>query len=135
MSVKLNDVIGPYFQISKGVRHGDPISPFSNTVADYLTKMDLLAQEKWLVNMLESNLIPNGFDILQHADDTIMCFEDNCEYSFKLKLLLYLFEIMTGCKINFLNSEDFVVCELFQYMLRCLIAKYDLPLLNILAGL
>jgi retron-type reverse transcriptase len=28
VSVKINNVTGPYFQSSKGVRQGDPLSPF-----------------------------------------------------------------------------------------------------------
>ena len=46
MSVKLNDLIGPYIKSYKGVRQGDPLSPILfNFVADGLTRMIIKAQE------------------------------------------------------------------------------------------
>lgn len=44
LSVKLNEVIGPYFKSGKGVRQGDPLSPcLFNLVADSLAKMVSMA--------------------------------------------------------------------------------------------
>lgn len=44
VSVKINDEVGPYIQSAKGVRQGDPHSPFLfNLAADCLTKMVLAA--------------------------------------------------------------------------------------------
>ena len=46
VSVKINDEVGPYIQSAKGVRQGDPHSPFLfNIAADCLTKMVLTAQK------------------------------------------------------------------------------------------
>lgn len=43
--MKINDEMGPYFQRSKGVRQGDPMSPtLFNLIAKSLTKMVLRAQ-------------------------------------------------------------------------------------------
>jgi hypothetical protein len=40
VSVKLNNLIGPYIKSHKGVRQGDPLSPILfNFVADGLTRM------------------------------------------------------------------------------------------------
>jgi retron-type reverse transcriptase len=45
VSVKINNTTGPYFQSAKGVRQGDPLSPFLfNVVVQCLAKMVLEAQ-------------------------------------------------------------------------------------------
>uniref|UniRef100_A0A8I6XWR9 Reverse transcriptase domain-containing protein n=1 Tax=Hordeum vulgare subsp. vulgare TaxID=112509 RepID=A0A8I6XWR9_HORVV len=110
ISVKLNDEVGEYFQSAKGVRQGDPVSPFLfNLAADCLTKMVLKAQANGLFTGLAADLVENGVAILQYADDTILCFEDNVSNALNIKSLLYLFEIMSGLKINFLKSEILLV--------------------------
>jgi hypothetical protein len=43
--------------------------------------------------------------ILQYADDTIVCVEDNMEKVRNIKLLLFMYEQMADLKINFENSE------------------------------
>ena len=97
VSVKLNDEVGPYFQSSKGVRQGDPFSPFLfNLAADCLTKMVIKAQQNGLFKGLASDLIPNGVAILQYAHDTILCFEDNPRNALNIKLLLYFFKSCLG---------------------------------------
>lgn len=78
--VKLNNQLGPYFVSHKGVRQGDPLSPILfNFAADCLTKMMQKAQANGLIKGLAKNLIPNGVAILQYADDTIICIENDVE--------------------------------------------------------
>lgn len=105
VSVKLNNQIGPYFVSHKGVRKGDPLSPIKfNFVVDCLTKMIHNAHTNGLIKGLADNLIHNGVAILQYADDTIICL-DNCDESTRnAKLLLYLYEVMSGLKINFMKK-------------------------------
>ena len=107
--MKINDEMGPYIQSAKGVRQGDPHSPFLfNLAAECLTKMMTSAQKNGLVKGLASDLIKDGVGILQYADDTVICFKHDIDKAVNLKLLLYLFELMSGLKINFLKSE--VLC-------------------------
>ena len=47
--------------------------------------------------------------ILHYADDTVICISRDPDNAINVKWLLYLFEIMTGLKINFLKSEVFYV--------------------------
>ena len=54
---------------------------------------------------LASNLIENGVAVLQYADDTIICLENDMGAARNMKLLLYFYEIMSGLKINFSKSE------------------------------
>jgi hypothetical protein len=55
------------------------------------------------------NLINGGVAILQYADDTIICLKDDFEKARNMKLLLYLYELMSGLKINFGKSEVIMI--------------------------
>ena len=63
------------------------------------------AQQNGLLTGLASDLVPNGVAVLQYADDTIICLEHDVEKALNLKLLLYMFELMSGLKVNFQKSE------------------------------
>jgi hypothetical protein len=49
--------------------------------------------------------------VLQYADDTIFLIQDSEEQAVNLKLLLYIFESMSGLKINFKRSKVMMVLE------------------------
>jgi hypothetical protein len=61
-------VIGPYFKSSKGVRQGNPLSPFLfNDVVQCLAKMVLEAQANNLVVGLIHDLIDKGVAIMKYV--------------------------------------------------------------------
>jgi hypothetical protein len=101
---------------------------------EVLTKMVIQAQKNGLIVGLAPGLIPNGVAILQYADDTVLCITHDPEKAVNLKLLLYLFERMSGLKINFLKSEVFTVGgdnnNLISqvFMLTCSIVKLEIYL-------
>jgi hypothetical protein len=110
VSVKINNTTGPYFQSSKGDRQGYPLSPFLfNSAAQCLTKMVLEAQENGLLTGLAPDLVDKGVAIMQYADDTVLCLAHDFDKAINLKLLLYLFELMSGLKINYQKSEIFLI--------------------------
>jgi hypothetical protein len=79
-SVQINGSVGSYFKSGKGVRQGYPLSPLLfNLAADCLAKMVCKAQENGLIKGLVQNYIEHGVAILQYADDTILCIEDEME--------------------------------------------------------
>ena len=43
--------------------------------------------------------------VLQYADDTIICLKHNIQGARNMKLLLYMYEMMAGLKMNFCKSE------------------------------
>jgi hypothetical protein len=138
VSVKINDELGPYFQSAKGVRQGDPLSPtLFNMVGESLTKMVLTAKKNGLFVGLAADLIPNGIAILQYVDDTVLCIEHDPDKAINLKLLLYVFELMSGLKINFMKSEVFVVngdndvTALYASMFNCQVGKLPMKYLGV----
>lgn len=138
ISVKLNDQLGPYFVSHKGVRQGDPLSPILfNFAADCLTRMVHNAQSNGLVPGLASNLIPKGVAILQYADDTIMCLENSINQARNLKLLLYIYEVLSGLKINFLKSEivlingDDIIAQQYAEIFNCQIGHFPIKYLGV----
>jgi hypothetical protein len=72
-----------------------------NLAADSLAKMISLAQTNKLITGLVPEYIENGVAILQYADDTIISLHDDKEQAAHLKLLLYLYENMSGLKSTF----------------------------------
>lgn len=110
VSVKINNEEGPYFKSAKGVWHGGPLSPFLfNMAAECLSKMVQTALNNGLFLGLAHDLTHKGIATLQYADDTVLCIEHDPEKALNLKLLLYIFELMSGLKINFTKSEVFVI--------------------------
>jgi hypothetical protein len=108
--VKLNNLIGPYIKSYKDVRQGDPLSPILfNFVADGLTRMILKAQSNNLFCGLIDHIIDKSVAVLQYADDTIIYLKHDIQGARNLKLLLYMYELMAGLKINFMKSEILMI--------------------------
>lgn len=92
------------------------------------------AQQNNLLTGLISHIVPKGVAILQYADDTIVCLKDDLEGARNMKLLLYLYVMMAGLKINFNKSEVMVIndynnkarvyADLFNYQIGYFPIKY-----------
>ena len=65
------------------------------------------AKEDGQVGSLIPHLVDGGVSILQYADDTILFLEHDLEKAVNMKLILALFEQLSGLKINFHKSEIF----------------------------
>jgi hypothetical protein len=73
VGIKVNEATCHYFQMRKGLRQGDPLSPFlCNIVADKLAILIARAKEDGQVDGLIPHLVGGGVSILQYADDTII---------------------------------------------------------------
>lgn len=106
VGVRINDQESQYFEIGKGLRQGDPLSPLLfNLVVDVFTKMLSKAAQNNLVSGLLANLRPRGIISLQYADDTLIFLENNFEKAQNLKWILSLFEQLSGMRINFDKSD------------------------------
>jgi hypothetical protein len=112
VAIKVNDNVGRYFQRLKGLGQGDPLSPMLfNIVADMLAIMIKRAKNDGLIEGVISHLVDGGLSILQYADDTIIFMEHDLEKAQNVKLVLLVFEQLSGLKINFHNSELFYFGE------------------------
>jgi hypothetical protein len=69
------------------------------------------AQEASLIVGLVPHLIEKGVAIMQYADDTILLIQEELTQVTHLKLILYMFEAMSGLKTNFDKSEIMMVLE------------------------
>ena len=108
VNLKVNDQLGRYFQTRKGLRQGDPLSPILfNIVVDMLAILIARAKDDGQVEGVIPHLIENRLSILQYADDTILFLSHDLAKPTNLKLLLCLFEQLSGLKINFHKSEIF----------------------------
>ena len=108
VGIKVNDNIGHYFQTLKGLRQGDPLSPILfNIVADLLAVLIARAKADGQVGSLIPHLVEGGISILQYVDDTILFLENDLQKAVNMKLILSIFEQLSGLKINFYKSELF----------------------------
>lgn len=95
------------------------------------------AQANGIITGLAANLIPKGVAILQYADDTILCLPNSLEGARNTKLLLYLYEIMSGLKINFLKSEivmingDDMAAQQFADIFNCQTSHFPIKYLGV----
>ena len=102
MGIRVNDDIGHYFQTLKDLRQGDPLSPILfNIVVDMLAILIQRAKDDGQVGGLIPHLVEGGVSILQYADDTILFMEHELEKAVNMKLILCIFEQLSGLKINF----------------------------------
>ena len=64
-------------------------------------------KEDGQVSGLIPHLLDGGISILQYADDTILFMDHDLDKALNMKLVLCIFEQLSGLKINFHKSELF----------------------------
>jgi hypothetical protein len=108
-SVLINGSPEGFFDSSRGLRQGDPLSPFL-----FLLLMEILS--RMLKRVKEEGFI-KGFSVgadglgglsishLLYADDTILFCDTDMEQLMHIRLVLTCFEAVTGLKVNMSKSE------------------------------
>ncbi|PNY11621.1 cysteine-rich receptor-like protein kinase, partial [Trifolium pratense] len=105
MSVLINGSPTEDFTVGKGLRQGDPLSPFLFLIAaEGLTGMVNKAVEigKFVGYKVNDSI---RFQILQFADDTILLGECSWDNVRTMKSILRGFELVSGLKVNFVKSK------------------------------
>lgn len=107
-AISINGEVGGYFRNKRGLRQGDPISPFLfDIVADSLSTILDKARVSGHLKGDVSHLIPGGISHLQYADDMVLLFQPDAHSLATIKIILIYFEAMSGMKINIAKSQVF----------------------------
>ena len=140
ISVLINGSPSDQFRTERGIRQGDPLSPFLfNIVAEGLSILFRRAMAAGLVNGVRIGSSGPVLSYLQFADDTIIFCEASMDEEKNIKNLLRCFELLSGLKTNLHKSSlsgvgiDETVLKEFADVLKCkvqnLLIKYlGLPL-------
>ncbi|KAJ9691309.1 hypothetical protein PVL29_013479 [Vitis rotundifolia] len=100
-AVLVNGNAKGWVKASRGLRQGDPLSPFLFTlVADVLSRMLLRAEERNLLEGFRVGRNKTRVSHLQFADDTIFFSNTREEDQQTLKSLLLVFGHISGLKVN-----------------------------------
>lgn len=118
----LNGVPGKWIQCKKGLRQGDPLSPYLFIiVADLLQRLILDASTRGL---LEHPLFQDlTHPVLQYADDTLIIVKADAAQLSCLKDILDQFSSYTGLSINF-DKSTFVPIDIHHDTSRMLAAIF-----------
>jgi hypothetical protein len=87
-----------------------------NIVVDMLAILIERAKSDGKIAGIVPHLVDGGLSILQYVDDTILFMEHDIEKAKNLKLILSVFEQLSGLKINFLKSESYCFGEAKESM-------------------
>jgi hypothetical protein len=99
----INGQSGKKFNIQRGVRQGDPLSPYIFIlVADILQQMFRKAYESGFLGHPIQQGSP--YPALQYADDTLLIIQGSVHQAFLAKQILHAFSDFTGLQINFQKS-------------------------------
>ena len=106
ISVLINGSPTKEFYPQKGLRQGDPLSPFLfNIVAEGLSCLMTKAIEGGLYKGFLVGKKKVEVSLLQYADDTIFLGEATLANVRTIKAILRAFEMASGLKINFAKSS------------------------------
>ena len=104
-SVLVNGSPSKLFKISRGIRQGDPLSPFLFTiVVEALSSLLVKAREMGVISGFVASRNGEVITHLQFADDTILFSSTKREEIMALKRILRCFQLVSGLKVNIFKS-------------------------------
>jgi hypothetical protein len=108
-SVLVNGEPAGFFNSSRGIRQGDPLSPLLFVIImEALSRMLMESEDRGLVAGFSVGHVHNpGLSIshLLFADDTLIFCDADAEQLRNLRCLFFCFEAASGLKINLSKSE------------------------------
>lgn len=106
LGILVNGEESPYFKPGKGLRQGDPLSPFLfNLVGDVFSRMLDKSVQGGLIQGVLQDFRVGGIVSLQYVDDTILFSSADLTYLTNLKHVIMWFEQISGMRVNFHKSE------------------------------
>ena len=142
-SVLINGSSAGFFQSSRDLRQGDPLSPYLFVIG--MEALSCLINRAVDGNYLSGSRVANGrgedlsISHLLYADDTIIFCEDDLEQLKFLSWILMWFEAMSGLKINLAKSEIIPIGPVTNIVelaseLGCNIGSFPTSYLNLPLG-
>ncbi|KAL3629987.1 hypothetical protein CASFOL_026299 [Castilleja foliolosa] len=109
-SILINGSPTAEFLMEKGLRQGDPMSPFLFIfAAECLGMMVRKAIERGCFQQVRVGKKETEISVLQFADDTLFIGEANDQNILTLKGILRMFELWSGLKVNYNKSSIYGV--------------------------
>ncbi|KAH1120712.1 hypothetical protein J1N35_003872 [Gossypium stocksii] len=140
-AVLINGAVTNEFKFSRGLRQGDPLSPFLFIlVTEALHLMLVKVKEIGMIEGIKSIIPRESISHLQFADDTILFLRADENVVRNSKYILCCFEMFSGLSINFSKSciVGFDLEEEFLYRLaavyRCRIGELPINYLGLPLG-
>ncbi|KAK3189658.1 hypothetical protein Dsin_029219 [Dipteronia sinensis] len=106
LSILVNGSPTPRFRVERGLRQGDPLSPFLFNIV--VKGMNCLFQKAHAENLMEGATFGDNLlhiSHLQFTDDTILFLQPKIEYLRNVRRILRCFELASGLRINFHKSS------------------------------
>ncbi|XP_020225210.1 uncharacterized protein LOC109807092 [Cajanus cajan] len=141
VSVLVNGSPSEEFSSKRGLRQGDPLSPFLFTVvAEGLTGLmrEAVSQNSFCGVKVGSQQVP--ISIIQYADDTMFIGEANIQNVMAIKSMMRCFEMVSGLKVNFCKSKfgamgiDSGLVEGYAHLSNCTLLSFPFTYLGIPIG-
>ncbi|XP_059292426.1 secreted RxLR effector protein 78-like [Lycium ferocissimum] len=117
-SILVNGEPAGFFPSVRGLRQGDPLSPFHFILAmeGFNSTMRVAIQNSWLKGFRIGNQACEEMQIchLLYADDTVIFCEAKAEQLRFIRLILVVFEGVSGLALNWRKSSIFPIKEVRQ---------------------
>ncbi|GKV27151.1 hypothetical protein SLEP1_g36354 [Rubroshorea leprosula] len=106
ISILVNGSPTEEFKVGKGLRQGDPLSPFLFLmIGEGLNGLVQKAMSEGMFRGIEIGRKGLAVSLLQFADDTVIMGKADIEHIIMVKTILRGFELMSGLQINFSKSN------------------------------
>ena len=140
-AILINGSPSPFFKLQRGLRQGDPLSPFLFNIA--VEPLNLLFNKAVSLDLWSGiEVCRRGSKIshLQYADDTIVFCVPKLHSLMNIKKVLILFELSSGLQVNFHKSSvlglnvDSSWLNLASSSLQCRIGSFPFIYLGLPIG-
>ncbi|KAL9679832.1 hypothetical protein QQ045_017703 [Rhodiola kirilowii] len=129
--VRVNDIISKVFYPERGLRQGDPLSPYLFVIcSEWLARSLEWHQSRGLIRGVKVSREAPMISNLLYADDSIIFLKADADNTLRLKSILNCYEILTGQQINYNKSELCVGNNVCPELARALRSILDVKLVN-----